>query len=110
MKWQEAMDRFGIDRPDTRFGLELVDITDAAKAVEFEPFRAAQTVRAIVVPGGASYSRKRIDDLTDPQGAHPLELIQQPRSHGYNGTKSPKRKAGPSLEGPAAREPIDILR
>ena len=65
MSWQEAMDRFGIDRPDTRFGMELVDITTAAQAIAFEPFRAAATVRAIVVPGGASLSRKRIDELTE---------------------------------------------
>ena len=65
MRWQEAMDRFGIDRPDTRFGLELVDITVAAKAIDFAAFREAETVRAIVVPGGAALSRKRIDELTD---------------------------------------------
>ncbi|MFP5245352.1 MAG: aspartate--tRNA ligase, partial [Thermoanaerobaculia bacterium] len=65
MKWQEAMDRFGIDRPDTRFGMELIDITNAAQQIAFEPFKAAPTVRAIVVPGGASFSRKRIDDLTE---------------------------------------------
>jgi aspartyl-tRNA synthetase len=65
MKWQEAMDRFGIDRPDTRFGMELNDITEAAQQLAFEPFRAAQTVRAIVVPGGASFSRKRLDDLAE---------------------------------------------
>lgn len=65
MKWQEAMDRFGIDRPDTRFGMELIDISEQAKALSFEPFRAAATVRAIVVPGGASFSRKRLDDLTE---------------------------------------------
>ena len=65
MSWQEAMDRFGIDRPDTRFGMELVDITNAAKATTFEPFRAAATVRGIVVPGGASLSRKRIDEITE---------------------------------------------
>jgi aspartyl-tRNA synthetase len=65
MKWQEAMDRFGIDRPDTRFGMELIDVTAAAKNTAFEPFRAAQTVRAIVVPGGASLSRKRIDEITE---------------------------------------------
>jgi aspartyl-tRNA synthetase len=65
MTWQEAMDRFGIDRPDTRFGMELVDITETAKATPFEPFRMASTVRAIVVPNGASFSRKRIDDLTE---------------------------------------------
>ena len=65
MRWQEAMDRFGIDRPDTRFGMELVDITAAAKAIDFAPFREADTVRAIVVPHGAPMSRKRIDDLTE---------------------------------------------
>jgi aspartyl-tRNA synthetase len=69
MTWQEAMDRFGIDRPDTRFGMELNDITDAAQQLAFEPFRvstaAGQTVRAIVVPGGASFSRKRLDDLAE---------------------------------------------
>jgi aspartyl-tRNA synthetase len=65
MTWQEAMDRFGIDRPDTRFGMELVDITEVAKTTTFEPFKAAATVRAIVVPGGASFSRKRIDELTE---------------------------------------------
>lgn len=65
MRWQEAMDRFGIDRPDTRFGMELVDVTAAAQSIEFEPFKNAATVRAIVVPGGASLSRKRIDELTE---------------------------------------------
>jgi aspartyl-tRNA synthetase len=65
MTWTEAMNRFGIDRPDMRFGMELVDITDAAKTIEFEPFKAAQTVRAIVVPGGASQSRKQIDTLAE---------------------------------------------
>ncbi len=65
MKWQEAMDRFGIDRPDLRFGMELADITPQAKAIAFEPFRAAETVRGIVVPGGASMSRKQIDSLAE---------------------------------------------
>ena len=65
MAWQEAMDRFGIDRPDTRFAMELADITNAAQQIAFDPFRSAQTVRAIVVPGGASMSRKQIDGLTE---------------------------------------------
>ena len=65
MTWQEAMDRFGIDRPDTRFGMELIDITAQAQAIAFEPFRAAKTVRGIVVPGGAAFSRKKLDDLTE---------------------------------------------
>ncbi|HEX2832083.1 MAG TPA: aspartate--tRNA ligase [Thermoanaerobaculia bacterium] len=65
MTWQEAMDRFGIDRPDTRFGMELIDITNVAQSIAFDPFRNAATVRAIVVPNGASFSRKRIDELTE---------------------------------------------
>jgi aspartyl-tRNA synthetase len=65
MTWQEAMDRFGIDRPDTRFGMELIDITDVAKTTAFEPFKAAATVRAIVVPGGAAWTRKKLDDVTE---------------------------------------------
>jgi aspartyl-tRNA synthetase len=65
MKWQEAMDRYGIDRPDTRFGMELQDISEAAKTIAFEPFQSAQTVRAIVVPNGAALSRKRIDELAE---------------------------------------------
>ncbi|MGN6183610.1 MAG: aspartate--tRNA ligase [Thermoanaerobaculia bacterium] len=65
MTWQEAMDRFGIDRPDTRFGMELIDISDVAKSIAFDPFKNAATIRAIVVPNGASFSRKRIDELTE---------------------------------------------
>jgi aspartyl-tRNA synthetase len=65
MAWQEAMDRYGIDRPDTRFGMELFDITEVAKSTSFEPFKNAANVRAIVVPGGAAFSRKRIDELTE---------------------------------------------
>ena len=65
MTWQDAMDRYGSDKPDTRFGMELIDITAIAHAIGFDPFKAAQTVRAIVVPGGAAFSRKRIDDLTE---------------------------------------------
>jgi aspartyl-tRNA synthetase len=65
MTWQEAMDRYGIDRPDTRFGMELIDITSVAQSIAFDPFKNAGTVRAIVVPNGAGFSRKRIDELTE---------------------------------------------
>ena len=65
LRWQQAMDRFGSDRPDTRFGMELIDLTKVAQQIEFPAFREAAAVRAIVVPGGASLSRKRIDDLTE---------------------------------------------
>jgi len=68
MKWQEAMDRFGIDRPDMRFGLELVDLGAAVQGIAFPAFQEALkdgAVKAIVVPGSSKFSRKRIDELTE---------------------------------------------
>ena len=68
MTYREAIDRFGTDRPDTRFGLEIVDIAQAALASEFRVFRSVidsgGQVRAINAKGCANYSRKQIDDLT----------------------------------------------
>ncbi len=70
MSWQEAMDRFGSDKPDLRFGMELRDITDIAKDCGFGVFSGAAadpacTVRAINVKGCASMPRKKIDKLTE---------------------------------------------
>ncbi len=68
MTYREAIDRFGTDRPDTRFALEIVDISDAARASEFQVFRSAidsgGQVRALNAKGCANFSRKQIDDLT----------------------------------------------
>ena len=65
--WQEAMDRFGSDKPDTRFGLELFNVTDIMEASTFEAFKTVikngGTVRAIKIPGIAGYSRKEMDDV-----------------------------------------------
>lgn len=67
MPWQEAMDRFGSDKPDTRFGLELFDVTDIMEASTFEAFKGVIAnggkVRAIRIPGIANYSRKDMDDV-----------------------------------------------
>ena len=68
MNYREAINRFGTDRPDMRFGLEIVDISKAALASEFRVFRSVidsgGQVRAINARGCANYSRKQIDDLT----------------------------------------------
>lgn len=68
MTWQEAMDRYGSDKPDVRFDLELFDIGDIIMNSEFEivkkTLQAGGIVRGIRIPGGASYSRKEIDDIT----------------------------------------------
>ncbi len=67
MTHREAMERFGSDRPDMRFGLELFDVTDIMEASEFQAFKdviaAGGTVRAIKIPGIANYSRKEMDDV-----------------------------------------------
>ena len=68
MNYREAINRFGTDCPDMRFGLEIVDISKAALASEFRVFRSVidsgGQVRAINARGCANYSRKQIDDLT----------------------------------------------
>ncbi|HXS74010.1 MAG TPA: aspartate--tRNA ligase [Rhodanobacteraceae bacterium] len=68
MTYEEAMRRFGSDKPDLRVAMELVDIADAVKHVEFKVFAEAANdphgrVAALRVPGGADLSRKQLDDL-----------------------------------------------
>ncbi|MDO4393278.1 MAG: aspartate--tRNA ligase [Bacillota bacterium] len=70
MTWDEAMNRYGSDKPDTRFGFELQDITELVKNCDFKVFtdaiEAGGSVRAICITGGASvYTRKKIDKLTN---------------------------------------------
>ena len=67
MTWQEAMDRYGSDKPDTRFGMELVNVTDVVKDSEFVVFKGAiengGTVRGINAKGQGGMARKKIDKL-----------------------------------------------
>ena len=67
--WQEAMDRFGSDKPDTRFGMELQNVSDVVKGCGFGVFTGALenggSVRGICVPGKGSMGRKQIDKLVD---------------------------------------------
>ena len=69
MPWQEAMDRFGSDKPDIRFGMELTDVTDVVKGCGFGVFTGAiengGSVRGINVSGQGSMSRKKIDKLVE---------------------------------------------
>jgi aspartyl-tRNA synthetase len=69
MTYDEAISRFGTDRPDTRFGMELVDLTSIAASCGFKVFReiadTGGTVRAINARGCATFSRKELDDLTE---------------------------------------------
>ena len=69
MSYKEAMERFGSDKPDTRFGFELQDISDIAAKCEFKVFsgaiEAGGSVRMIKVDGGARFARKEIDGLAE---------------------------------------------
>jgi len=65
MSWYDAMDRYGSDKPDIRFGMELSDITALAHGHGFSVFDACPYVGAIAVPGCAGYTRKQTDELTE---------------------------------------------
>lgn len=63
--YQVAMDKYGSDKPDLRFGMELVDLTSVFKDTDFAVFKKAELVKAICVKNGASLTRSQIDKFTD---------------------------------------------
>ncbi len=69
LTWREAMDRFGSDKPDTRFAMEIRDVTETLRDSTFRVFgdtiRAGGVVKGIVVPGGAAWGRQRIDNTVE---------------------------------------------
>ncbi|WP_130617688.1 aspartate--tRNA ligase [Dyella amyloliquefaciens] len=101
MTWAEAMRRFGSDKPDLRIALELTDIADAVKHVEFKVFAEPANdpngrVAALRVPGGATFTRKEIDQLTEyvaKYGAKGLAWLRvDDLSKGREGINSPVAK------------------
>ena len=95
MKYAEAMERYGSDKPDQRFGLEIADYTDAFREAEFSITRdviaRGGRVRGIRVPHGATLSRKQVDEI---EGAA--------KTLGAAGLLRLKRQGG-AIEGPAAK-------
>ncbi len=69
LTWKEAMSRFGTDKPDMRFGMEIKDVSDLVKDCGFQVFTGALqnggVVKCLRVEGGAEFSRKEIDDMTE---------------------------------------------
>ena len=65
MSWHDAMKRYGSDKPDTRFGMEFVEVKNVLQGHGFSVFDSAAYIGAIVAPGAASYTRKQLDALTD---------------------------------------------
>ena len=65
MSWYDAMDRYGSDKPDVRFGMTIHEITPLVKGKGFSVLEEADYVGAISVPGAAEYTRKQMDELTE---------------------------------------------
>lgn len=91
ISWQQAQDRFGTDKPDLRFGLELRDVTDIFAGTEAKVFQA-ESIKGFCLAGGAALSRNRIDNLT--------ELVQ---SWGAKGLAWFRVVEGPGLDGALTR-------
>ena len=68
LSYKQAVDRFGTDKPDLRWGYELADITDCVTDIDFNIFQQVRKsggiIKALAVPGAGEFSRKKIDDLT----------------------------------------------
>lgn len=65
MTWHDAMEYYGCDKPDIRFGMKFVNLTDNARNRDFAVFNDAEYIGAICVPGCAVYTRKQLDELTE---------------------------------------------
>jgi aspartyl-tRNA synthetase len=89
--WHESMDRYGIDKPDLRFGMELVELTDVFAATEFQAFAGKEAIKGIRVVGEGDIGRKKLDALTDDA-----------KSYGAKGLVW-LRVRDAELEGPAAK-------
>ena len=91
MSYAEAMERYGCDRPDLRYGLELRDVSDAFRGVEFAVTSAALAaggrVRGVLVPGASGWSRKQVDELEAlAKGAGATGVLRLKRTtDGYEG-------------------------
>jgi aspartyl-tRNA synthetase len=65
LTYADAMETYGSDKPDLRYGIQLQDVKDFTDASDFNAFKSAEKVKGIIIEGGAKYSRKNIDELTD---------------------------------------------
>jgi aspartyl-tRNA synthetase len=100
--YDEVMSRYGTDKPDLRYGLELADFTDLAAKTDFGVFKSAAgsggIIKGLAVPGGAEFSRKQIDELTElvkqygGKGLVSIAILGQPGSLSDDQVRSPVAK------------------
>jgi aspartyl-tRNA synthetase len=95
--WREAMERFGVDKPDLRFGLELVELTSLFSSTEFKAFAGAECIKGIRVDAAtyseaAAYGRNKLDALTD-----------RAKKIGAKGLVWMKVQAGGAVDSPVAK-------
>ncbi|HWF14826.1 MAG TPA: aspartate--tRNA ligase [Acidimicrobiales bacterium] len=101
MTWADALDRFGTDKPDLRFGMELIELSDVFEGTEVKAF-SSPTVKALRVEGGADFPRSRLDELTDQAkraGAAGLAWFRVVAGDHGDGANS----VAAALDGPLAR-------
>jgi len=92
MTWLEGMERYGTDKPDTRFGMLLEDLTEVFEATEFRAFAGAEAIKAIRVEGEGDTPRSKLDALTD-----------RAKSLGAAGLVWMRVREGQTLESPVAK-------
>jgi aspartyl-tRNA synthetase len=118
LTYQKCLDRFGLDRPDTRFGLELADITDLVMDSDFRQFREVVDnggiVKALNGPGLAKLSRKDLDGLIDLAGVYGARGLAWVKLQNQRAWQSPLAKFFPdsvkaAISGRLAAEEGDLL-
>ncbi len=92
MTWQESMDRYGVDKPDLRFGMQLVELTSVFAGTEFKAFAGAASIKGIGVPGRGDTTRNQLDAMTD-----------RAKSLGAKGLVWMRVQDGGALESPVAK-------
>lgn len=92
MTWHEAMERFGSDKPDTRFGMELVELTEVFADTEFRAFQGVEAAKGIRVPGEGEAPRSKVDGLVD-----------RAKALGAQGLVWMRVREGGTLESPVAK-------
>ncbi len=102
LKYDDAISRYGTDRPDTRYGLELADVTSAFRETPFQVFRqiveAGGLVKGIAVPAGQNYSRKDLDNFTDFVKQYGAAALSWIRTQPEGGIRSSLPKVVPESQ------------